>query len=173
MKLTENFIILILLFLTIGNKGFTQTNKPLKTEKPKVLILTPYDINGDFTHTIEIQELLEKLLIDNSEIELIKFPFKKLMNVPYQNIYDKKYCKPILGKVKADIIIMSKLEVENELNPSRIWDFDIRIYNVKSDKQLDSKLNGRNLKKEQVENKIKTELNILITEIEKTFANKA
>ncbi len=147
--------------------GFSQNLLPDKSKKPTILILIPYDLNANGGFSPEIQETLEKKFIDNSEIQLIKFPLKKIMNVPYQNVYDKKYCKQILEKIKTDFIIMSKIDLENILNSPKKWDLSFRIYNVKNNEQFDSKLKGDNLTKEQIEKKIKNESDVLINEIKK------
>jgi hypothetical protein len=147
--------------------GFSQNTKPEKPEKPTVLILIPYDLNANGGFSPEIQEILEKKLSENSEIQLIKFPLKKLMNIPYQNVYDKKYCQPILEKVKVDFIVMSKIDIENILNSPRKWNLSFRIYNVKNNEQFDSKLKGDKLTKQQIEEKVENESELLINEIKK------
>ena len=147
--------------------GFSQNSKSDKTEKPTVLILIPYDLNANGGFSPDTQEIIENKLADNSEIKLIKFPLKKLMNIPYQNVYDRKYCEPILEKIKTDFIIMTKLNLENILSSPRKWDLSFRIYDVKKNEQFDSKLKGEKLTKQQIETKIKNEIEILINEIKK------
>ncbi|NLP59542.1 hypothetical protein, partial [Lutibacter sp. B1] len=135
--------------------------------KPTILILIPYDLNANGGFSPEIQEILEKKFSKSSEIQLIKFPLKRLMNIPYQNVYDKKYCKPILEKVKADFIIMSKIDIENILDSPRKWDLSFRIFNVRKNEQFDSELKGEKLTRNQIEERIDNDFEILINEIKK------
>ena len=78
--------------------------------KPKsVLVLIPYDEIANAGRSPNIQQCLESEFRKIDSFDLRPFPFKKLMGVPYQMVYDKKYCKSILEKVTVDYIIMSKL----------------------------------------------------------------
>jgi hypothetical protein len=62
---------------------------------------------------------------------------------------------------------MTKLNLENILSSPRKWDLSFRIYDVKKNEQFDSKLKGEKLTKQQIETKIKNEIEILINEIKK------
>ena len=163
----KKIIPILIIFGLFFFVGFSQNFKSEKTEKPTVMILIPYDLNANGGFSPDTQKILENKLTHNSEIQLIKFPLKKLMNVPYQNIYDKKYCKPILENINADYIIMTKLELDNILNSPRKWDLSFRIYDVKKNEQFDSKLKGEKLTKQEIEKKVKTSFEILINEIKK------
>lgn len=103
----------------------------------------------------------------DEDISVIKFPFKKLMGVSYQNVFDKKFCKPILQKIKVDVVIMSKIDhfSANGNMETDKWYLSIRIYDVKNNKQKNSSLKGENLTTLELENFIVKNREILIKEI--------
>jgi hypothetical protein len=146
---------------------YSQKIEKGKKEKPTVLILHPFDLDANGGFSPEIQHLLENKLAENTHIELIKFPLKKLMNVPYQNVYHKKYCNVILEKIRTDFIIMSKLELKSEIEFPKKWKLNFRIYDVKNNKQFESKLTGENLTKKEIERKVNMNYKLLIEEIKK------
>jgi len=163
MKNYQKKIILVLaVFVMCFSNCYSQNNE---NHKPSVLILIPFDLNANGGFSPETQEILEKKVINHSDINLIKFPLIKLMNVSYQNIYDKKYCKPILEKINVDFIIMTKLDLENELAYPKKWSLNFRIYNVKNNTQLNSKLKGKNLTLKEIEKMVSSDYGILINEI--------
>jgi hypothetical protein len=135
----------------------------------KVLVLPAYDPIVNAGASPEIRTILESALTGKSGIAIISFPFKKLMNVPYQMVYDKKYCKSITEKVDCDIIVMSQLITDNEhrsgIGP---WAYKIRIYNVRTDQQVNS-IRAENLKAGDFERDIGQKISALIKDIEVTF----
>jgi Cft2 family RNA processing exonuclease len=89
------------------------------------------------------------------------------MNVPYQNVFDKKYCKPITDKLQIDIILMTKLEQATrtgQITRDR-WSFQIKIYNTKTEKQFLSLVTGDKLTSADIESLIKSKRQDLSTEI--------
>lgn len=162
----RNFKYLVTLFLVVFLvSGFTKKSFFSKIQRPTVLVLPPYDLNANGGFSPEIQDILEKNFKYNSEIDLIKFPFKKLKHTPYQNVYDKKYCKLILEKLNVDFIVMSKINLKDILIQNKKWDLSFRIYNVKTNQQIDSKLKGKDLSYTQIEYKVKSNYQILVDEI--------
>ncbi len=162
----RNFKQLVTLFLIIFLvSGFSKKSVFRTIQKPSVLVLPPYDLNANGGFSPEIQDLLETNFRENSEINLINFPFKKLIQVPYQNVYDKKYCKLISEKINVDFIIMSKIELKDILKQNKKWDLNFRIYNVKVNQQLDSRLKGKDLSYLQIEDKVQKNYQILVDEI--------
>ena len=75
-----------------------------------VLVLPPYDAIANEGISPNIQKYIENVFTTDTTFRLIKFPYRRLMNVSYQNVFDKKYCSPITDKIKTDVIIMSKLD---------------------------------------------------------------
>ena len=167
MKDLKEKILLTIFIVGISSFYYSQNSEKLITEKPTVLIIPAFDLHTNGGFSPEIQYLLESKFSENLEIRLIKFPLKKLMNIPYQNVYDKKYCTVILEKVKTDFIIMSKIELENIIASPKKWNLNFRILETKNGKQIDSKLLGKNLTKLEIEEKLKKDYKILIEEIKK------
>jgi hypothetical protein len=130
---------------TMDTMTATSTQRRLK--KISVIVLPPYDLIANEGISPDIQKYLETEISSDTSLTVIKFPYKDLINVPYHNVFDKKYCKPIADKVHADIIIMTKLELRERTGrmTSDNWNLSIRFYNVERDSQIDSKIVGDNL----------------------------
>ena len=131
-----------------------------------VLILPPYDMIANAGISPDIQKYLESIFKTETTFKLIKFPYQRLMNVSYQNVYDKKYCKPITDKIKTDIIIMSKLDQATGTGNMTTdkWNFEIKIYYPTTGKQTISSLTAENLTSSEIENLIKSKQKELFIE---------
>lgn len=105
--------------------------------KLSVIVLPPFDKIANEGISPDVQKYLEREISKDTSLNVIKFPYRALMNVPYQNVFDKKYCKPITDKVDADIIVMTKLELKVRTGQmtSDTWGVSFRIYNVRTDDQ--------------------------------------
>jgi hypothetical protein len=149
----------------------TSGAQPLKKIKPSVLVLPPYDIIHNRGISPDILEYLEKVIGNDTSLNLIKFPLKKLMNTPYQKVFDKKYCMPILEVVEAQIVIMSKLD--HLVNTSKMttdkWALQIKIYNAAAEIQVDSKIKANGLTAEELEHVLFVNQKELIREIKNTI----
>ncbi|HMK18707.1 MAG TPA: hypothetical protein VK492_10920 [Chitinophagaceae bacterium] len=135
--------------------------------KFSVLVLPPFDVIANEGISPDIQKILEKTISNDTTLALIKFPYQQLMNVPYQNVFDKKYCKPITDKLQTDIILMTKLEQATrtgQITRDR-WSFQIKIYNTKTEKQFLSLVTGDKLTSADIESLIKSKRQDLFTEI--------
>lgn len=134
-------------------KDTTMQTQAIQTNL-SVLVLPPYDIvaNGGFSP--HIKNYLETEISKDTSLTVIKFPYKQLMNVPYQNVFDKKYCKPITDKIDADVIVMSKLDLKTQVGEMSLdkWSFEIRIYYPSSDKQINSSVKADNLSDVEIKN---------------------
>lgn len=111
-------------------------------KKPTVLVLPPHDIIANEGISPDIQKYLEVVLAKDTGSTLIKFSYKQFLNVPYQNVFDKKYCAPILDKVKADVVIMSKIELVERSGSMDTdeWNLQLKIYNTRPGSQEISSL---------------------------------
>lgn len=121
-----------------------------------VLVLPPYDMIANAGISPGIQKYLESIFMTDTTFRLIKFPYRRLRNVSYQNVFDKKYCRPITEKIKSDIIIMSKLDQATGTGNMTTdkWNFKIKIYNTTTGKQRISSLTAENLTSAEIENLI-------------------
>jgi hypothetical protein len=143
----------------------TLTQGPLR--KLSVIVLPPFDEIANEGISPSVQKYLETEISKDTSLTLIKFPYKDLMNVPYHNVFDKKYCKPITDKVDADILIMTKLEQRERSGQmtSDKWNLLIRLYNVKKDNQVNSIITGNNLSDVEINKLLELRQQDLIAEI--------
>jgi len=145
----------------------TTTKSKITLTKLSILVLPPFDEIANEGISPNIQQILEKTISNDTTLTLIQFPYRQLMNVPYQNVFDKKYCKPITDNLQTDIILMTKLDQATRTGKmaSDKWNFQIKIYNTKTDKQFLSQMTGDNLTSTEIQNLIKSRRQDLFTEI--------
>jgi len=124
--------------------------------KFKILVLPPYDAIANEGISPNIKKYVEDIFTTDTTFRLLQFPYKRLMNVSYQNVFDKKYCSPITDRIETDIIIMAKLDqVTGTGNMTTDkWNFKIKIYNTRTGIEKLSNLNANNLTSSQIENLI-------------------
>lgn len=120
--------------------------------------------NYDFTPIIEIE--LDKF----ENIKVKPFPYKTLMGVAYQGVFDKKYCPPIIEKVDVDFLILTRFDKEyGELTHSdeMRWGYELKIVKTETLEQIKS-INAHNLKDyTDIEKHIQGNIEKLKTDIEK------
>lgn len=138
-----------------------------KDSELSVIVMPAYDEIANAGISPNIRKCLETALASDSSLMLIKFPFKQLVNVSYQNVFDKKFCQPIVDKTKADIIVMSKLEQAARTGKmaSDRWNFQLRIYNTRTGTQINSAVSGNHLTGNQIRDVIENKKQILTAEI--------
>ncbi|HMU11585.1 MAG TPA: hypothetical protein PKC54_16345 [Ferruginibacter sp.] len=132
-----------------------------------VLVLPPYDPIANKGISPNIQKYIESIFTTDTTFRLIKFPYRRLKNISYQNVFDKKYCSPITDKIKTDIIIMSKLDQTigtGDMTTDK-WNFKVKIYNIRTGSQKMSNLNTNNLTSSEIENLIKSKQQELFNEL--------
>ncbi len=124
----------------------TSTRPQISVAKPTILVLPPFDEMAGAGISPDIQKYIEQVISKDTGLTLIPFPLKKLMQEPYSNVYDKKFCQGILKVVPCDFMIMSRLEYKKRTGymEKDEWKFNIKIYDVKSGKQFSSKLTADN-----------------------------
>lgn len=132
-------------------------------QKPTVLVLPPYDEIANAGISPTTQEMLAKKLVTSQRIELIKLASTN----SFYSVFDKKYCKEILDKMQVDVIVMTKLDYKKRTGymNTDLWDMQLRIYYVKLDTQLYSKIRVKNLTSNEIEKFIDRNIDILISEI--------
>jgi hypothetical protein len=147
-----------------------EVENQIKQPKISVLVLPPYDEIANAGISPDIRKYIEDIISKDTNLILIPFPFKKLMNVPYSQIFDKKYCKSIIEQIQTDIIVMSKLDLMEKTGymPTNRWNFAIKIYYINTGEQLLSNVKGENLTDIEIKSHIETKKNILNSEI-KTY----
>jgi hypothetical protein len=156
------------------SKADKQDSLPVTLSQSKdtvisVLILPAYDLIANGGASPDTRRILEKLFSNHDRLKVMPFPWRELMEVPYQMVYDKKYCKPITDRVHTDVIIMSQIVTKNEHVPGIWpWHYEVKIYNVKTDRQLTS-IKGNDLKAEDFDDDINGKKSKLIADIFATF----
>ena len=135
--------------------------------KSSVLVLPPYDLIANEGISPDVQKYIENIITNDTTFKLIRFPYRQLNNVPYQNIYDKKYCGSITEKLSTDFIIMSKLDhTTNTGNMTTDkWNFAIKIYNTKTGSQKISTVTANNLTGMRIKELITSRQQELFTEM--------
>ena len=151
-------------------KDSTQTLQPKKEisqHKLTVLVLPPFDEIANEGISPDIQQYLETEFLKDSSIILIKFPLKKLMGVPYQMVFDKKFCKPIIDKIKTDIIVMSKLDqvLRSGSMINDKWKIQFRIYNTNTEIQINSTVSSDSLTTDEIKDFLTLHRDQMIKEI--------
>lgn len=140
-----------------------------RLETIRILILPCANGYDYSTHNMDLDPLIEEILEKDSSFTIIPFPYKTMMGVPYQGVFDKKYCPPIIGKVDVDIIIMNKFEGELFSKKRKGLGYRIRILNTNTMEQFES-VRGNNLSSYEV---LKTDLNnkemTLISDVQKAI----
>jgi hypothetical protein len=147
--------------------------QPQKKNKPSTLVLPPFDEIHNKGISPDILAYLEDAIGNDTSVSLIKFPLKKLMGTPYQNVFDKKYCQPILEVVDAEIVVMSKLDhlLSSGKMSGDTWNLRLRIYNTDADLQFDSKIKADELTDAELQKLLSEKQADLIEEIKNTFRN--
>jgi hypothetical protein len=151
---------------TVAVSSATTTIRNSTAEKLTILVLPPYDMIANEGISPDIKKYLKSIFTTDTTFRLIQFPNQRLINVPDQNIFDKKYCTQITNKIKPDIIIMSKLDQTTGTGNMATdkWSFRIKIYNTKTGSQKLSNLNANNLTSSEIENLIKSKQQELFSE---------
>jgi hypothetical protein len=120
-----------------------------------VIVLPPYDVIAGAGISPDITKSLENVLKKEAQLDVMKFPYQKLINANYHMVYDKKYCREIIEIVDPDIIVMSRLDLAKKTGNMDMdrWDFEIKIYDVSSDQQRKS-ISGQSLRAEGIDRTI-------------------
>lgn len=81
----------------------------------------------------DFNPIIESELSLSDRFNVHPFPLKKLMGVPYQGVFDKKYCQPIIDKVDVDYLILTRFKGDiTEHLKNDGWGYDVKIVNTKT-----------------------------------------
>lgn len=120
-------------------------------------------------HNYDFNPVIEQELNKFENIKVKPFPYKDLMGVAYQGVFDKKYCLPIFEKVDVDFLILTRFDKQYEelINPKVKWGYELKIVKSKTLEQINS-INAHNLNDySEIEKHIKENIKLLKTDIEK------
>lgn len=153
---------------TATKNGSSNEKKSSKdSNEVKILVLpsvNSYDFN---TLGYDLDAILSKNLSDFPEMQIIKFPYRKLVGTNTSGIYTSKDAAPIIRKVESEVIIMSRFIGESpELGPPDYkWAYEVKILNPKNLKSRIS-IKGKNLDSYvALQNHIKDNIDLLILDI--------
>ncbi|MFT6246400.1 MAG: hypothetical protein ACJA0U_000154 [Salibacteraceae bacterium] len=145
----------------------TIINETLNIDTLKIFVVQCS--NGYSGAGYDFNPFIETELNKFESVQVEPFPFKKLMGVAYQGVFDKKYCTPIIEEVDVDFLILTRVvsnafpEVPGDTETE--WGYELRIVNTKTLEQINS-ISAGNLKEyEQIENHIKDNIEILKSDI--------
>ena len=149
-----------------------QSQEPLdiKIDTVNVMILPCANGYEYAMHNYDFNPILETELNQFKNVRLHPFPLKKMMGIPYQGIFDKKYCRPILEKVNVDFLILTRFSQNysgfnrNENN----WGYELRILNAKTLEQVNSIKANNLMEYEEIEQHIKDNIDLLKMDIIKS-----
>ncbi|GGB77874.1 hypothetical protein GCM10007424_17450 [Flavobacterium suaedae] len=116
----------------------TTENEPeVVKEKTTILVIqcsNGYNYSGG---GYDFNPLLEKELRKIDDFEIVEFSYKKLMGSIYQGVYDKKYAKPIMEKIDADIYIMTRFADDflERRGKATNWGYELKLLNTKTMEQ--------------------------------------
>ena len=133
----------------------TRVDSVVEKKSLNVIVLPPYDVIANEGISPDITKSLESVLKKETQLEVMKFPYQKLINANYHMVYDKKYCREIIEIVAPDIIVMSRLDLKKKTGNMEMdrWNFEIKIYDVSSDQQHKS-ISGQSLRAEGIDKTI-------------------
>lgn len=120
-------------------------------------------------YNYDFNPVIENELNKFENIHVKPFPYKALMGVPYQGVFDKKYCPPIIEKVDVDFLILTRFDRGNgELNLTEMkWGYELRIVNTETLEQINS-IHAHNLEDyPEIERHIKENIGKLKADLEK------
>lgn len=110
-------------------------------ETPMVVMVVPCANGYEYAmHNYDFNPVIERALSTYEQIEVLPFPFKKMIGVPYQGVFDKKYCLPIIEKVDTDYLLLTRFtdKLHTIGTPEAHWGYEVRIVQTKTMKQIQS-----------------------------------
>ncbi|GAA3509543.1 hypothetical protein GCM10022393_22630 [Aquimarina addita] len=124
-------------------------------------------------HGYDFNPIIEHTLNDVSQIKVHPFPVKKLIGVPYQGVFEKKYCAPILEKVQVSYLIMIRFTDNPFSNDptKRSWGYQTRILKTKTMEQVNSISATGLLQYAEIEEHIQSNIDKLRSDIEQLHSN--
>lgn len=120
-------------------------------------------------HNYDFNPVIESELNKFENIKVKPFPYKSLMGVAYQGVFDKKYCPPIIEKVDVDFLVLTRFDKRyDELNRSETkWGYELRIVNARTLEQINT-ISAHSLNDySEIKKHIQSNIEKLKTDIEK------
>ena len=119
-------------------------------------------------HNYDFNPIVERELNKFKNINVKPFPLKTLMGVAYQGVFDKKYCPPIIEKVTADFLILTRFakSYDERYSNQMKWGYELRIVNTKTLEQVNSIRSFNLADYSEIEKHIENNIEKLKTDVE-------
>lgn len=154
---------------SVSSNKDTYVSENLKIDTLDIIVVQCANGYEYSMHNYDFNPIVETELNKFNNINVRPFPLKTLMGVPYQGVFDKKYCPAIIEKVDVDFLILTRFDKRyDELNRTEMdWGYELRIVNTKTLEQVNS-ISADNLKEyQQIEKHIQDNIVTLKSDIEK------
>lgn len=161
---------ILILFVSVYSIAYCSSDENISktNHMPNIIVLPAYDISASRGISPNISDYIVNALAVSKKFHLQEDIYKIFYKSKIQsiNIYDKKYCTRIVDKFHPDIILMSKLSFQHETGhmSSDKWDFQIKAYNPKANKQIII-LHGENITSAEIKETIHKNRRYLTTKI--------
>lgn len=145
------------------------SNVPIPIDTLEVIVVQCANGYEYATHQYDFNPVIEHELNTFENIKVKPFPYKTLMGVAYQGVFDKKYCPPIIEKVDVDFLILTRFDKRfDAVNSTEMkWGYELRVVNTETLEQINS-INAHGLKDyEAIEQHIKENIKTLKADLEK------
>lgn len=119
---------------------YVNPNRGIQTaSKLKILVVQCSNGYEYSMHSYDFNPTIENHLKKFDDFQVLPFSLKKLQGVNYQGVFDKKYCQPIIDRINADILILTRFDKEYiPTDPMMKWGYEIKIVDAKTMKQINS-----------------------------------
>ena len=151
----------------VGN-NVSNTKENLNIDALEIIVIQCSNGYEYAMHGHDFNPIIESELNEFEDINVQPFPYKTLMGVSYQGVFDKRYCPPIIEKVNVDFLVLTRFENGFVLNQTEMdWGYELRIVNTQTLEQVNS-ISAHSLKDyQQIEKHIKDNIEKLKADIEK------
>jgi hypothetical protein len=130
----------VLEFTDTVNIHLDSVTIPNKIKTVDVLVVICYNGYEYAMQGYDFNPIIETELNKFESVNVIPFPYKTLMGVSYQGVFDIKYCDPIIEKVDVDYLVLTRFTGNRfQLNDKKEnWGYETRIIDCKAMTQTNS-----------------------------------
>lgn len=130
----------VLEFTDTVNIHLDSVTIPNKIKTVDVLVVICYNGYEYAMQGYDFNPIIETELNKFESVNVIPFPYKTLMGVSYQGVFDIKYCDPIIEKVDVDYLVLTRFTGNRfQLNDEKEnWGYETRIIDCQAMTQTNS-----------------------------------
>ncbi|MEM6264188.1 MAG: hypothetical protein AAGI38_16855 [Bacteroidota bacterium] len=132
---------------SLSTDGNVVNSTPIKVDTLSIMVVPCANGYVYETKNYDLDLIIERELKKLDGIYVKPFPYKTLMGVAYQGVFDKRYCLPIIEKVEVDFLILNRFanEFDEFTLPKKDLGYEVRIVNTRTLEQINS-IRADNLK---------------------------